>query len=115
MSYEHARAANLTFHYMDLAAGDCLLWSKRTLHMSDPRPHLLGGVNKRTAAHVRVAARSAPGGAIDYWPNHPYAKERGTMMWRLKRESQTMQRRRGYHQLVVQGDELIERNPSNLV
>jgi len=113
-SYTSAREANLTFNYMDLAVGDCLLWSKRTLHMSDPRPHLRGGVNERVASHLRVAVRATAGGPIDYWPNHPYAKESGSMMWRLRKQSRKMERKRGYHQLYVDGDELIERNPSNL-
>ena len=75
----------------------------------------LGGLNERVASHLRVAVRSVPGGAIDYWPNHPYADEYGSMMWRLRKQSRSrMERKGGYHQLFVSGDELIERNPSNL-
>jgi len=108
--YASVHDANLSFHYMHLEAGECLIWSKRTLHMSDPRPHLRGGTNERSAAHLRVAVRAHPGAALDYWPNHPYAREYGTFMWRLKRKSTHMVRTGGYHQLFVDGDELIERN-----
>ena len=113
--YEQASSANLTFHYMDLDAGDCLLWSKRTLHLSDPRPHMRGGGNERVAAHLRVSARERPHGAIDYWPNHPYTAYVGSMPWRLRQQSRSMSRKGGYHQLFVKGDELIERNPTNLL
>ena len=111
--YARAADANLSFHYMDLDAGDCLLWSKRTLHMSDPRPHMRGAWNERVAAHLRVSVRSRSHGAIDYWPNHPYTAEVGSMPWRLRQQSHSMQRKGGYQQLFVHGDELIERNPTN--
>jgi len=47
----------LTCQYVDAAPGDCLIMSKRTLHMSDPRPHLVNRQVNRLALNIRVLLR----------------------------------------------------------
>ena len=42
----------LEFRYLDMQAGDCLILSKRTLHMSDPRPFLAGLSPRRRALNL---------------------------------------------------------------
>ena len=59
-AYSSIEQAKLNFQYLAMRSGECLIFSKRTLHMSDPRPHLpeYDGVsvenNTRLAMNVRL-------------------------------------------------------------
>ena len=59
--HETYRDTQLSWRYLNMTPGECLVFSKRTLHMSDPRPHLSGrvpvGQLRRLAMNVRVAIR----------------------------------------------------------
>jgi len=67
------RGAKLSFRYFNGSEGDALVFSKRTLHMSDPRPHLLRDLRERPpdrlAISVRAAVKDADGG-LNFWPGH---------------------------------------------
>ncbi|KAH8053300.1 hypothetical protein JL722_9523 [Aureococcus anophagefferens] len=67
------RGAKLSFRYFNGTEGDALVFSKRTLHMSDPRPHLLRDLRERPpdrlAVSVRAAVKDADGG-LNFWPGH---------------------------------------------
>lgn len=60
--------ADLSFKYLDMQPGDCLVMSKRTLHMSDPRPHLRNEKVSRLALNVRVLVRPSDTNVIDIDP-----------------------------------------------
>ena len=50
----------LSFEYLACDPGDLLIFSKRTLHMSDPRPHLREHADvRRLALNMRVIVRAA--------------------------------------------------------
>ena len=61
--------SGLEFHYLGMRAGDCLIFSKRTLHMSDPRPFLSGRLANRVAMRLVVPLRSKDKTTIPYSPN----------------------------------------------
>ena len=61
--------------YLDMRPGDLLLFSKRQMHMSDPRPALRDVVNTRQAAHGRVVVRPAGARGIVVWPGHAYLQD----------------------------------------
>ena len=44
----------LSLEYLAMQPGECLIFSKRTLHMSDPRPHLKNLKVRRLALNMRV-------------------------------------------------------------
>ncbi len=58
----------LEFRYLDMHAGDCLIFSKRTLHVSDPRPFLAGLSVKRRALNVRIVLRDKGKDTIPVFP-----------------------------------------------
>jgi len=61
-----------TFKYLDMKAGECLLFSKRQLHMSDPRPTLERKFSNRLAVHMRIIIKNPGSKSIKFWPNHVY-------------------------------------------
>lgn len=59
--------------------GDCLIFSKRTLHMSDPRPHLEGASVNRLAMNVRVLVKPRDRSTFNVWTGHRYFSLMSTM------------------------------------
>jgi len=59
--------------YLDMKPGDCLVFSKRTLHMSDPRPYLQGHAVTRHAINARVVLRPEGRRTVNFWPDFIYA------------------------------------------
>mmetsp|Transcript_16504 Transcript_16504/g.22622 ORF Transcript_16504/g.22622 Transcript_16504/m.22622 type:complete len:390 (-) Transcript_16504:220-1389(-) len=54
-SEQEAKEQNLLqFEYLDMKPGECMIMSKRSLHMSDPRPHLEGIPSNRRAFVLRI-------------------------------------------------------------
>ena len=70
--FPKAEDAGLSFEYLDMQPGDCLLFSKRTLHMSDPRPHLDGVPVNRLAMNVRVLVKPRNRSTFNIWLGHRY-------------------------------------------
>ena len=81
--YADLASTKLAFAYADLEPGEVLVFSKRTLHMSDPRPHVLADLRARfpdrLAVSVRAAvvARDAAGG-VPFWPSHSWTSKLAT-------------------------------------
>ena len=69
--YERLDDVALGVHYMALQPGECLIFSQRTLHMSDPRPHLRKEPVNRLALNVRVILRDHTA-AVRFCSDHPY-------------------------------------------
>ena len=70
-----------------MTPGECLVFSKRTLHMSDPRPHLDPnrpdfipvGQLQRLAMNVRIVVRPRRGARqMNFWSGHEYARKKMT-------------------------------------
>lgn len=57
-TYNQFSDCKLQFKYLNMIPGDCMVMSKRTLHMSDPRPTLAGMTVNRLAVNVRVIIQS---------------------------------------------------------
>lgn len=72
--FENIEACKFTFKYIDMKPGECLILSKRQLHMSDFRPALEKNFSDRLAIHMRVIIKKPDSGSITFWPNHPYAE-----------------------------------------
>ena len=87
--------SGLEFQYLDMRAGDCLIFSKRTLHMSDPRPWLAGSSPKRLALNVRLIIRDQDEDTIPFSPTHRmanfYPMHAGLKHWALKQAKQVGQ------------------------
>ena len=62
--------AGMEFRYLDMHAGDCLIFSKRTLHSSDPRPFIAGFPPKRRALNMRVIIRDKGKETIPVFPGY---------------------------------------------
>lgn len=60
------------FRYLDMKSGDCLLFSKRQLHMSDPRTVLQNNFSNRLAIYMRIIIKKDASSSIKFWPNHSY-------------------------------------------
>jgi len=73
--FASADACGLTFAYLAMQPGDCLIFSKRTLHMSDPRPHLRSEPITRLACEARIIIRPEGTDILPFWYNHPYAED----------------------------------------
>ena len=86
--FSNLTESGLEFQYLDMHAGDCLIFSKRTLHMSDPRPLLAGKATNRLALNVRLIVREKDEDTIPFWPDHIYQKMfpmySGLKSWALK-------------------------------
>jgi hypothetical protein len=93
--FTSANESGLEFQYLDMHAGDCLIFSKRTLHMSDPRPFLAGNPPKRLALNVRLIIREKDEDTIPFWPGHIFQKKwpmnSGLRSWALKQVKQAKQ------------------------
>ena len=93
--FSNLTESGLEFQYLDMHAGDCLIFSKRTLHMSDPRPWLAGKPPTRLALNVRLIIRDKDEDAISFWPGHAYQKRfpmnSGLKSWALKQAKQANQ------------------------
>jgi len=84
-AYSTVEEAGLGFRYLNMSAGEVLVFSRRTLHLSDPRPiwHGLaadGGEIRRQAMHVRIALRPPGWGAnrtLPFGPGHGWWKRKG--------------------------------------
>ena len=68
----------IRLHYLDAQPGDILVFSKRQMHMSDPRPTLRGVTNMRKAAHGRFVVKSKGEQGIRFWTGHPYVRSSST-------------------------------------
>lgn len=68
--YSSAAACAITFAYLAMQPGDCFVFSKRTLHMSDPRPRLHGRACNRIAVQLRVVVRRPGEDTIPFWAGH---------------------------------------------
>ena len=66
--------SGLEFQYLDMHAGDCLVFNKRSLHLSDPRPSLSGHPATRLALNFRVVIRGKDEDTIPYYPGFQFAK-----------------------------------------
>lgn len=53
-TYTSVDECALSFRYLDLAPGECMLMNRHQLHMSDPRPHMAGRSVDRHAVTLRV-------------------------------------------------------------
>ena len=88
--FSSVNESGLKFQYLDMHAGDCLILSKRTLHMSDPRPSLAGKTINRLALNLRVIVREKDDDTIPFWPGHIYQKKvpmlSGLKSWAMKQE-----------------------------
>jgi hypothetical protein len=71
MTCEYMEDLELSFSYVDAKPGDCLIMSKRTLHMSDPRPHLRGRPVNRLAMNMRVLMRTRGHHTVSLDPRYP--------------------------------------------
>ena len=80
-------ATGLRFSYLNVTAGDLLLFCKRTLHMSDPRLYLHGdeliGRLRRQAMNVRVLVKPRGQNVFPVWPGSAlFAKAMQHEQWR---------------------------------
>ena len=83
--FDSLEASGLRFEYLDMAPGECLVFSKRTLHLSDPRPHLDGEDVGRLAMNVRVLLRPADRPSFSVWAGHRYFQIMARMRTLLRR------------------------------
>ena len=67
---------SLRFSYVDARPGECLVMSKRTLHMSDPRPHLAGRPVNRLALNMRVLFKPRGFRTVGLNPSYPHNSSR---------------------------------------
>jgi hypothetical protein len=73
--FPNVDAAGISYSYLDMAPGECLVMSKRTIHMSDPRPHLHGIRPTRLALNMRVIITTPNDDGsftLPFHPDHPY-------------------------------------------
>ena len=68
--YPHWQDANMTFEYLALKPGEVLVFSKRTLHFSDPRPHMHNLPIDRLVMNMRIVVKDKWG--VPFQPEHPY-------------------------------------------
>ena len=77
-TFPNASALGLKFRYLKLREGDCLVYSKRSLHMSDPRPYWKDPTVRidRIATNVRafVGPRDQRAGTFEFAPGHPFGQ-----------------------------------------
>jgi len=98
--------ANLSFKYLAMKPGECLVFSKRTLHTSDPRPHLRGDKISRLAMSVRVIVRAPGQSRIGFNPTHSYCTQNGHGLHRqlakkaIHLENGTVQLDVGRHEML---------------
>jgi len=73
-TFADVNESGLEFRYLDMHAGDCLIFSKRTLHMSDPGPALSNLLSNRVALRLVVPLLSKNKDTIPFFSNSPIAK-----------------------------------------
>ena len=56
-AYETLDELKMRMDYIAAKPGECVVWGKRTLHMSDPRPIIEGRTIKRKVIQIRVVLR----------------------------------------------------------
>ena len=66
--YASVEELGLRLEYLAMAPGECLVFSKRTLHMSDPRPER----TRRLALNFRVVVRPRGQAEVAFATGHPY-------------------------------------------
>ena len=77
---------DMSFSYLGMTPGECLIFSKRTLHMSDPRPLMKGERARRLALNVRVLIRNPKfGGKVHVWFGHGKFTTSEELQWLRKR------------------------------
>lgn len=64
--------AGFQIRYLDMVAGDLLIFHKAQMHMSDPRPSLRGIRNSRRAIAGRYLVASPGASVIPFNPSHAY-------------------------------------------
>lgn len=70
--YASLDSLGLQFEYLDMQPGECLVFSKRTLHVSDPRPHLKKQNVPRIAFIFRVVLRPRGSDTIQFNHRHKH-------------------------------------------
>jgi len=73
MGWGRWQDANLSFEYLRPKPGEVLIFSKRTLHFSDPRPYMHGLKVDRLVMNMRVIVKH-PQYGVPFQPNHPYVQ-----------------------------------------
>ena len=76
--YDTVEQINFEVTYLEMRPGECVVFSKRTLHQGDIRPHARGvpvrSISRR-AMSVRVAIHAEGSNATNIWPySHIYGK-----------------------------------------
>ncbi len=108
--------SGLGFQYLDMHAGDCLIFSKRTLHMSDPRPLLAGKPPKRLALNFRLIVRDKGEDTIPFWPGHIFQTlgpmHSGLKYWALKQAQQAKQAMRSVIRVPVSRFDMLDAGKS---
>ena len=115
-AFSSVEEAGLRFRYLNMSAGEVLMFTKRQLHFSDPRPVWRGAAKHgmdidRLAFNVRFVLRP-PGWAnnrtIPFWSKHlwwKHVKARGDISgpksWVLAREGVKLPLHRGYEQVPI--------------
>ena len=87
-TYDTASDAGLKPVYVDAKPGDCLLFNKFTLHMSDPIGHMLNAPGSRRAVNLRVLVRPA-GTPVPMVDHHP-TLEKVAHICRLLKKSHSL-------------------------
>lgn len=72
-AYDTVEELDMSFEYVGAKSGECVIWSKRTLHMSDPRPILESRTLKRKVIQIRVVLKpkDKTQSTLVFNPNHP--------------------------------------------
>ena len=72
-SYDTIDELKMKFDYVQAKPGECVVWSKRTLHMSDARPLLEERTVKRKVIQIRVVLKpeGADKSTMVFNPDHP--------------------------------------------
>lgn len=72
-AYATVDELDMKFDYIAAKPGECVVWSKRTLHMSDPRPLLEKRTVKRKVIQIRVVLRPMDTSqkTLVFNPDHP--------------------------------------------
>ena len=89
-SFNSLQEMGADFSYLDMRPGDCMIFSKRTLHMSDPRPVLKGHAVTRHSVNVRALVRPEGKATVNFWPNNIYARRGEKMKVELNRVRQRL-------------------------
>uniref|UniRef100_A0A7S3B575 Uncharacterized protein n=1 Tax=Haptolina ericina TaxID=156174 RepID=A0A7S3B575_9EUKA len=104
-SFSSLEDAGLRFRYLDMRPGDCVIMAKRTLHGSDPRPHLRGETVDRLAMNVRILIKPKGRRTFNIWTGHRYFSYIANMKSLLKHvqkdASGKYMKVNGYNQVLI--------------